>query len=117
MSEESSTVQLARVLPLPEGRPASVWFLSQREPAIEHGEKRTLERGGSVMKTLKTITVLALSLTLLWTLRASAADDSKLKDATRQVESGAKTAGEGIADTAKGLATPWKKAPRRLERG
>jgi hypothetical protein len=33
----------------------------------------------------------------------SIADESKLKDATGQVESGAKAVGQGIADTAKGV--------------
>ncbi len=55
------------------------------------------------MKPLKTVAILALSFTLPTTLPAVAADDSKLNEATRQVESGARTAGEGIAETAKGV--------------
>ena len=34
---------------------------------------------------------------------ADASSESKLKDATRQVESGAKTTGEGIKETARGV--------------
>ncbi len=55
------------------------------------------------MKAVSTMAFLILPLALLSTIPATAADDSKLKEATRQVESGAKTAGEGIADTAKGV--------------
>jgi hypothetical protein len=47
--------------------------------------------------------ILVTSVLLLSSGVAPAADEGKLKDATRQVESGAKTTGEGIADTAKGV--------------
>jgi hypothetical protein len=47
--------------------------------------------------------ILVTSVVLLSSGVAAATDDGKLKDATRQVESGAKTAGEGVADTAKGV--------------
>ena len=51
--------------------------------------------------------VTALALAALWTLPAWAADDSKLKAATRQVESGAKKIGKGVGvgvkETAKGI--------------
>ena len=55
------------------------------------------------MRILATMAVVLLSLALSWLPSASGADDSKLKDATRQVESGAKTIGSGIEDTAKGV--------------
>ena len=54
------------------------------------------------MKALAMITGLALTLGLL-SGSGAAADDTKLKEATKQVESGAKKAGEGIEDTAKGV--------------
>ena len=57
------------------------------------------------MRPVTTAAILILALVLLSTTRAPAADDSKLKEATRQVESGAKAAGQGIADTAKGVGT------------
>ena len=55
------------------------------------------------MKAVATVVVLTSALVLCSGMSAPAADESKLKEATRQVESGAKTAGEGIADTAKGV--------------
>ena len=55
------------------------------------------------MKIVAAMAILTSSLVLWSTLPASAADDGKLKEATRQVESGAKAAGQGIADTAKGV--------------
>jgi hypothetical protein len=55
------------------------------------------------MNTLKTAAVFALLYGLATTAPAYGEDESKLNDATRQVESGAKTAGEGIKDTAKGV--------------
>ncbi|SRR6266498_1411295 len=54
------------------------------------------------MRILATTAVVLLSIALSWLPYASRADD-KLKDATRQVESGAKTIGSGIEDTAKGI--------------
>ena len=52
--------------------------------------------------------VLVLGLMTAWTLPALAADDSKVKAATGQVESGAKKIGqgkigEGVEETAKGI--------------
>jgi hypothetical protein len=47
--------------------------------------------------------MLALSLMLVSAPPATAADDSRLNEATRQVENGARRAGEGIADAAKGI--------------
>jgi hypothetical protein len=44
-----------------------------------------------------------LSLALLAATPAAAADDSKLKQSTRQVEGGAKTIGQGVEETAKGV--------------
>jgi hypothetical protein len=54
------------------------------------------------MTRLTAITSLVLSLTLAWAAPVPA-DQSNLGDATRKVESGAKTTGEGIKDTAKGI--------------
>ena len=53
--------------------------------------------------TLKTAAALALLYALGTIVPAYADDESKLNDATRQVESGAKTTGEGIKETAKGV--------------
>lgn len=55
------------------------------------------------MKTFKTAVVLAVLYALGTTAPLYADDESKLNDATRRVESGAKTAGEGIKETAKGV--------------
>ena len=44
------------------------------------------------------VTLFAWSTPTVW-----AADDSKMKDATRSVESGAKKIGEGVEETAKGI--------------
>lgn len=54
------------------------------------------------------ISALVLALATLWALPAPAADDTKVKAATNQVESGAKKigqgkVGEGVEDTAKGI--------------
>lgn len=54
------------------------------------------------------ITVLVLSLTAIGAVPAGAADDSKVKAATGQVQTGAKAIGEGkvgqgVEDTAKGV--------------
>jgi hypothetical protein len=55
------------------------------------------------MKALK-IVMMVVGLCALGTAAPSYADDeSKLNDAARQVESGAKTTGEGIKETAKGV--------------
>jgi hypothetical protein len=56
----------------------------------------------AAMKAVSAL-ILVMSVLLLSSGVAPAADEEKLKDATRQVESGAKTTGEGIADTAKGV--------------
>ncbi|HSE93814.1 MAG TPA: hypothetical protein VLF19_10940 [Methylomirabilota bacterium] len=58
------------------------------------------------MKTL--VSALVLTLATLWGLPALAADDSKVKAATNQVETGAKKigqgkVGEGVEETAKGI--------------
>jgi hypothetical protein len=60
------------------------------------------------MKRLAVFTVVMLSLFLLASGPASGADDSHLKAATNQVESGAKKIpdgkiGEGVTETAKGV--------------
>lgn len=54
------------------------------------------------------IRVLALALAVVWAVPAGAADDSKVKAATGQVQSGAKAIGEGkigpgVEQTAKGV--------------
>jgi hypothetical protein len=54
------------------------------------------------------IMALALGLAMLWALPGWTADDSKVKAATNQVESGAKKIGDGkigqgVEDTAKGI--------------
>jgi hypothetical protein len=67
---------------------------------IEHDEQPCK---GDAMKTFETATVTVMCVAVFSVMPASAADDSKVKDATRQVESGAKTTGEGIKDTAKGV--------------
>jgi hypothetical protein len=54
------------------------------------------------MRILGAIAAVCLSLVLSWAPSVSRAEDSKLKDATRQVEGGAKTVGSGIEETAKG---------------
>jgi len=60
------------------------------------------------MKRLRLVIVFVFSLSLLASGFAAAADDSKVKDATKQVESGAKKipdgkVGEGVEETAKGV--------------
>ena len=55
------------------------------------------------MRKVETAAVAAMCLAVFSATPASAADDSKVKDATRQVESGAKATGEGIKETAKGV--------------
>jgi hypothetical protein len=60
------------------------------------------------MKRLRLVTIFALPLSVLACGVAGAADDSKVKNATNQVESGAKKipdgkVGEGIEETAKGI--------------
>lgn len=55
------------------------------------------------MRILATPALVLAALVLSWPPSASGADDAKLKDATRQVESGAKTIGGGIEETAKGV--------------
>ncbi len=54
------------------------------------------------------IGAVVLALTVVWAVPARAADDSKVKAATSQVEKGAKKigegkVGEGVEDTAKGI--------------
>ncbi len=71
-----------------------------------------------MISRLTTITSLILSLMLGWAVPAMA-DDSNLKSATREVENGAKTTGQGIEDTAKGVGNTVvegaKKAGDRFE--
>ncbi len=60
------------------------------------------------MKRLGLVIVFVFSFSLLASGFATAADDSKVKDATKQVESGAKKIpdgkiGEGVEETAKGI--------------
>lgn len=55
------------------------------------------------MKAIAIRAILTSSLLLSSIMPALATDDGKLKDATRQVESGTKAAGQGIVDTAKGV--------------
>jgi len=56
------------------------------------------------MKTLRAMAVTAATFALLSAVPAAAdTDGSKLKEATNQVERGAKATGEGIKDTAKGV--------------
>ena len=60
------------------------------------------------MRTLVLIALLALPLGILAPEAARSADDSKVKSATEQVETGAKKVGdghvgEGVKDTAKGV--------------
>ena len=55
------------------------------------------------MTRLATMAAVLVSLALAWPAPAARGDEAKLKDATRQVESGAKTIGSGIEDTAKGI--------------
>jgi hypothetical protein len=55
------------------------------------------------MRILVMTVVIGAALALSWPLSAALADDSKLKDATRQVESGGKAIGSGIEETAKGV--------------
>jgi hypothetical protein len=55
------------------------------------------------MNTLKTAAVFALLYALATAAPAYADDESKLNGATQRVERGAKTTGEGIKETAKGV--------------
>lgn len=55
------------------------------------------------MKTMATTTAVLLTVGLLGAAPASAADDSKVKEGTEQVQSGGKQIGHGVADTAKGV--------------
>ena len=70
------------------------------------------------MTRFTVIASLVLSLMLVGVVPAIA-DDSDLKDATRQVENGAKSVGQGIEDTAKGVGNTVvegaKKAGDRLD--
>jgi hypothetical protein len=55
------------------------------------------------MKTMATATAVLFALGLLGAASARAADDSKVKEGTQQVQSGGKQIGQGVADTAKGV--------------
>ena len=64
--------------------------------------------GGSSMRALPVVIAIVLGLVVGGVAGARAADDSKVKSATRQVESGAKKIGEGklgdgVEETAKGI--------------
>jgi uncharacterized membrane protein len=56
-----------------------------------------------MMKRLVLALAVALLLSAALVGSGVAADDSKVKDATRDVESGAKKFGQGVEDTAKGV--------------
>jgi hypothetical protein len=67
------------------------------------------------MRALITFLVLALSAT--WSVPAGAADDSKVKAATGQVDSGAKAigqgkVGQGVEQTAKGIGNTVKEGAK-----
>jgi len=55
------------------------------------------------MKTLASFGVLLISASLLGAGSAAAADDSKMKQGAKEVESGGKQVGQGVVDTAKGI--------------
>lgn len=55
------------------------------------------------MKILACLGALLLTMGLLGAGAALAADDSKVKQGAKEVESGAKQVGEGVVDTAKGI--------------
>ena len=58
------------------------------------------------MKTMKTLTIVGAVLLVLGPLgpgTARAADDSKMNQGAKQVESGGKQIGHGVEDTAKGV--------------
>jgi len=65
------------------------------------GEKQARE--DSTMKTMATARAVLLTLGVLGAGSASAADDSKVKEGTQQVQSGGKQIGHGVEDTAKGV--------------
>lgn len=56
-----------------------------------------------MLKALVSLATGLLMVGLLGAGLARAADDSKVKQGTKQVESGAKQVGEGVVDTAKGV--------------
>jgi hypothetical protein len=56
-----------------------------------------------MMMVLATVTAVLLSFTLLAAVPTLEADQSKLKEATHQVESGVKAIGAGIENTARGV--------------
>src|SRR5215470_14652585 len=64
---------------------------------------RDRARSEEAMKKYGTAIAMVTSLAVFGAVPVSAADTSKVDDASRQVESGAKTTGEGIKETAKGL--------------
>jgi hypothetical protein len=64
------------------------------------------------MKPLGLVIVFVFSLSLLATGFAVAADDSKVKDATSQVESGAKGVGKTVSEGAKYSGEKLKEAGR-----
>jgi len=67
------------------------------------GRENTPPEERNPMNIFATTILLALSLTLWSTPQVAGADDAKLKEATREVESGAKAVGSGIESTAKGV--------------
>jgi hypothetical protein len=66
-------------------------------------ERDHAEGEGEAMKAYGSAITVLTCLAVFGTAPASAADTSKVDDATRRVESGAKTTGEGIKETAKGV--------------
>ena len=55
------------------------------------------------MRALASLGALLLTLGLLWAGPVWAADDSKVRQGAKEVESGAKQVGEGVVDTARGI--------------
>ena len=71
-------------------------------PATSETNTMSNDAKGRAMRTFETATVTIICVAV-FSVMPAAADDSMVKDAARQVESGAKTTGEGIKDTAKGV--------------
>src|SRR3970040_2189189 len=61
------------------------------------------KEGFVMLKMMASLAAVVLMLGLLGAGLAPAADDSKVKEGSKQVESGAKQVGEGVVDTAKGV--------------
>ncbi len=66
-----------------------------------------------MLKMLASLAAVVLVAGSLGAGMAGAADDSKVKEGSKQVESGAKQVGEGVVDAAKGVGkTRWSAGPR-----